>query len=128
MPPLTHRGVGRPRLATYAAARAGMVAGPAVLAANHKRQLSPMPLPGGPGGQQAPGVPKRPRMMSQYRVPESGDPMRLGNPVEVRESVDSKAHVTHPITLSVQYVLYYMGSFSRIVHESARVVASQLME
>ena len=84
MPPLTHRGVGRPRLATtYAAARAGMVAGPAVMAAaaaaNQKRQL------GGPGGQlQAPGVPKRPRMMSQYRVPESGDPMRLGNPVQVR--------------------------------------------
>ena len=48
MPPLTHRGVGRPRMAhSYAAARAGMVAGPGVMAANLKRQLSPMP-----GGQQ----------------------------------------------------------------------------
>ena len=85
MPPLTHRGVGRPRLGTYTA-RAGMVAGPAVMAANHKRQLSPMqPGPGGPQQAGAPGVPKRPRMMSQYRVPESGDPMRLGNPVQVRE-------------------------------------------
>ena len=64
-----------------------MVAGPAVMAAaaaaNQKRQL------GGPGGQlQAPGVPKRPRMMSQYRVPESGDPMRLGNPVQVRRGIE----------------------------------------
>ena len=48
MPPLTHRGVGRPRMAnSYAAARAGMVASPALMAANLKRQLSPMP-----GGQQ----------------------------------------------------------------------------
>ena len=87
MPPLTHRGVGRPRLGTYTA-RAGMVAGPAVMAANHKRQLSPMQTgPGGPQQAGAPGVPKRPRMMSQYRVPESGDPMRLGNPVQVREHV-----------------------------------------